>query len=224
MKKIAVNIVDEINLQEAHDNVINFLYSTRDEYFRDLEQNNIKIDYYICHPHVKEIYTGPLFENSTITSSVLTNEEVMFNNVHNGTNTEILARLKNLFRVMYRSYINSQAIHQNTTKHLYDMVISYDKNHSLMYFKTNKKNFTLEQDFMFINIIEPRWLNVDYTYYACATSTFFKIVNFWRFLSIVSDQTFNIWTWLDGRIDADRFIFPMWLSNQNIKVRNIRGL
>ena len=164
-----------------------------------------------------------MFENSTVISSVLTHEETMFNNVHNGTNAEMLGRVKSLFKVMYRSYINSLAIHKNTTANLYNMVISYDTSLRIFQIK-NKKNFTLEQDFLFINILEPRWLNIDYRFYACATSTFFKMVNFWQFMSIVSDSTFKIWTWMEGRIDTDRFVFPMWLQNQSIKVRKLDEL
>ena len=223
MKKIAVNVVEELNLQEVHNNIVNFLYLDIADYHKDLELNDIQIDYFICHPNVKEVFNGRMFENSTVISSLLTHEDTMFNNVHNGTNSDILAQIKLLFKVMYRSYINSLAIHKNTTKNLYNMVISYDN--SLKDFKIkNKKNFTLEQDYLFINIIEPRWLNVNYKFYACATSTFFKIVNFWHFTSIFSDSTFKIWTWLEGRIDTDRFIFPMWLNNQFIKVREINDL
>lgn len=223
MKKIAVNIVEELDLLEVHRNVVNFLYADINEYHNDLRQNNIQIDYFICHPNIKEVFNGRMFENSTVISSVLTHEETMFNNVHNGTNAEMLGRVKSLFKVMYRSYINSLAIHKNTTANLYNMVISYDTSLRIFQIK-NKKNFTLEQDFLFINILEPRWLNIDYRFYACATSTFFKMVNFWQFMSIVSDSTFKIWTWMEGRIDTDRFVFPMWLQNQSIKVRKLDEL
>ena len=223
MKKIAVNIVSEIDMIEAHNNVVDFLFSSREAYEQELANGNIQIDYFVCHSDVKEVYNGPGFENSTVVSTILTHEETMFNNVNNGTNSYTLEQVKSLFKVMYRSYINSLAMHKNITKNFYDMVISYD--HGLKDYRVkNKKNFTLEQDFLFINIVEPRWLNVNYKFYACATSTFFKIVNFWQFMSIVSDSTFKIWTWMEGRIDADGFILPMYLNNQFIKVRDINDL
>jgi len=223
MKKIAVNVVEELNLQEVHNDIVNFLYPDITDYHKDLELNNIQIDYFICHPNVTEVFNGTMFENSNITSSILTHEDTMFNNMNNGTNSDTLQRVKSLFKVMYRSHINALAIHKNSTKNLYNMIISYDN--SLKDFKVkNNKNFTVEQDFLFINIIEPRWLNVNYKFYVCATSTFFRIVNFWHFLSIVSDSTFKIWTWMESRPDADRFIFPMWLNNQFIKVREINDL
>lgn len=223
MKKIAVSIVSEIDMIEAHNNVVDFLFSSRQAYEQELANGNIQIDYFICHSDVKEFYNGPGFENSTIVSTILTHEDTMFNNVCNGTNLETLKRVKSLFKVMYRSYINSMAIHKHTTKNLYDMVISYD--HGLKNFRIkNKNNFTLEQDFLFTNILEPRWLKINYRFYACTTSTFFKIVNFWYFISIVSDSTFKIWDWLDGHPNADEFILPMYLTNQFIKVREINEL
>jgi hypothetical protein len=223
MKKIAVNIVSEIDMIEAHNNVVDFLFSDRQAYEQELANGNIQIDYFVCHADVKEAYHGPGFENSTIVSTILTNEETMFNNVHNGTNSYTLEQVKSLFKVMYRSYINSLVIHKNTTKNLYDMVISYD--HGLQNFRIkNKKNFTLEQDFLFINIQEHRWAKVNYKFYACATSTFFKIVNFWQFTSVFSDNIFKIWTFLEGHPDTDRYLLPMYLNNQFIKIRELNDL
>lgn len=221
MKKIAVNIVSEINLVEAHNDVVNFLFSSREEYEQELANNNIQIDYFVCHADVKEVYTGPGFENSTIISSILPNEEKMFNNVHNGVNAETLAKVKPLFKRMYRSYINSLQLHRNATNNFYSMVIGYDN--CLKDFKlTKKKNFIIENDFLYTHVIEPRWLKVNYNIFVCSPSTFLKIVNTWHFLKIVSDQTFKIWEFLNNSENPDRFVFPMFTNMQCIKIRDIR--
>jgi len=222
MKKIAVNIVTEINMEEAHNNVINFLFSSRQAYEQELANGNIQIDYFVCHADVKEVYNGPAFENSTVISSVLTNEEAMFNNIQNGTNSGITQRIKPLFKRMYRSYINSQQMHRNLTKNFYDMVISYDT--CIKDFKVQKKkDFCIENDFVYTQIIEPRWLKVNYLIFVSSLPTFFKIVNLWHFLKIVSDSTFKIWHFVDTVDDPDKFVFPMWLNMQTIKVRGVRS-
>lgn len=223
MKKIAVNIVSEIDMIEAHNNVVDFLFSSREAYEQELANGNIQIDYFVCHADVKEVYDGPGFENSTIVSTILVNEETMFNKVHNGTNQEMLDRIKPLFKKMYRSYINSLQLHKRTTKNFYDMVIGYDP--CLRDFKIEKKkDFNVENDFFYTSVIEPRWLKINYNIFVCSPSTFIKIVNFWHFLKIVADTTFKIWKFVDEVDDPDKFIFPMWLNMQTIKVRGIRTI
>lgn len=222
MKKIAVNIVTEINIEEAHNDVINFLFSSRQAYEQELVNGNIQIDYFVCHANVKEPHDAPGFENSAIVSTVLVNEEQMFNQIHNGTNELILNKVKPLFKQMYRSYINSLQIHKRTTKNFYDMVISYDnclKDFSVQ----QKKNFSLENNFVYTCIIEPRWLKINYNVLICSTPTFFKIVNLWHFFKIVSDSTFKIWDFINSADRPDRFVLPMWLNMQSIKVRGIRN-
>jgi hypothetical protein len=223
MKKIAVNVVKEINMEEAHNDVVNFLFSNKEEYLNELKLGNIQINYFVCHSDVKEEYDGPAFENSEVVSSLLVNEDTMFNNIDNGTNTVTLSRNKNLFKHMYRSYINSLQIHKRCTTHLYDMVINYSND--LKSFKIkNINSFKQEADFFHVHILEPKWLKVNYNVYACSPSTFFKVVNFWYFLSIVSDQTFRVWDFIDKCEDSERFVLPMWLNMQSIKVRDINEL
>lgn len=222
MKKIAVSIVTEIDMIEAHNDVVNFLFSNRQAYEQELAKGNIQIDYFVCHADVREVYDGPGFENSTIVSTILTHEETMFNNVHNGTNSQILERIKPLFKRMYRSSINANQLHKRTTKNFYDMVIGYDN--CIKDFRIHKKkDFFIENDFLYSNIIEPRWLKINYNIFVCSPATFCKIVNIWHFLKIVSDATFKIWEFIDKAEDPDRFVFPMWLNMQCIKVREIRS-
>jgi len=222
MKKIAVNVVTEMNLIEVHNDVVNFLYSSRQAYEQDIAEGNIQIDYFVCHADVKEIYNGPGFETSTIISSILINEEEMFNNIHNGVNSNILERVKPLFKQMYRSYINANKIHKNMTRNFYDMVLSYDN--CLKDFRIkNKKNFFIENDFLFTHVIEPRWLKVNYNIIVCSPMTFFKIVNVWHFFKVVADSTFKIWDFVDKVNDPDKFVFPMWTNMQNIKIRDMHN-
>ena len=222
MKKIAVNIVSEIDMIEAHNNVVDFLFSSRQAYEQELANGNIQIDYFVCHADVKEVYDGPGFENSTIVSTILTHEETMFNNVNNGVNSDTLVRLKPMFKRMYRSYINSNQIHRRLTKNFYDMVISYDN--CLKDFRIKKKkDFCIENDFFYTNIIEPRWIKANYHVFVCSPVTFFKLVNVWHFLKIVSDSTFKIWEFVSKVDDPDKFVIPMWLNMQTIKVREIHS-
>lgn len=220
MKKIAVNIVTEINMAEAYNDVINFLFTDKEEYERELAAGKIRIDFFVCHADVKEVYNGPAYKNSKVISSILVNEEKMFQTVNNGLNSQTLLKNKKLFKQIYRSYINSIQMHKNTTKSFYDMVISYD--HSLKNFTHKKKtDFTIENDFLYTHIIEPRWLKIDYKLFVCSPATFFKIVNMWHFLKIVADSTFKIWQFIETAQDADKFVLPMWLNMQSIKVRRI---
>jgi len=222
MKKIAVSIVTEQNLVEVHNDVINFLFSDRKTYEQELFNNNIQIDYFICHANVKEVFEGSVFENSTVVSSILVNEEKMFDNIHNGHNEETLIKLKPLFTRMYRSYINSLQLHKHTTKNFYDMVIGYDN--CLKEFRIHpKQNFTVENDFLYTHIIEPRWLKINYNIFICSPSTFLKIVNVWHFFKIISDQTFRIWEFLQASENPDRFVLPMFTNMQTIKIRDIRN-
>ena len=222
MKKVAVNVITEQNLLEVHNDVINFLFSDRETYEQELANNNIQIDYFICHPNVTEGFYGTAFENSTIISSRLVNEERMFNNVHNGYNEETLIKLKPLFTRMYRSYINSLQLHKHTTKNFYDMVIGYDN--CLKDFRIHpKQNFTIENDFLYTHIIEPRWLKINYDIFICSPSTFLKMVNVWHFFKIISDQTFKIWDFLQTAENPDRFVLPMFTNMQTIKIRDIRN-
>ena len=222
MRKIAVSIVTEIDMIEAHNDVVNFLFSSREAYEQELANGNIQIDYFICHADVKEVYDGPGFENSTIVSTILKHEETMFNNINNGTNSSILTRIKPLFKRMYRSSINAGQLHKRTTKNFYDMVIGYDN--CIKDFRIQKKrDFFIENDFLYTCIIEPRWLKINYNIFVCSPATFYKMVNIWHFLNIVSDSTFKIWEFLDKSNDPDRFVFPMWLNMQCIKVREIHS-
>jgi hypothetical protein len=205
---------------EAHNNVVAFLFPSREIYEQEVVNGNIQIDYFVCHADVQEVYDGPGFENSTIVSTILVNEETMFNKVHNGTNEQMLARIKPLFKKMYRSYINSIQLHKRTTKNFYDMVIGYDP--CLRDFKIEKKkDFNIENEFFYTSVIEPRWLKINYNVFVCSPATFMKIVNFWHFLKIVADATFKIWEFVDKVEDPDKFVFPMWLSMQTIKIRRI---
>ena len=220
MKKIAVNIVSEIDLIEAHNNVVAFLFPSREIYEQEVVNSNIQIDYFVCHADVREVYDGPGFENSTIVSTILVNEETMFNKVHNGVNSEILKRVEPLFKRMYRLYLNSIQLHKRTKKNFYDLVIGYDD--CIRNFKIQKKtNFSVEYDFFYTHIIEPRWLKINYNLFVCSSSTFLKIVNIWHFLQTVSDSTFKIWHFITESAEPDKFVFPMWLSMQSVKVRNI---
>lgn len=222
MRKIAVSIVSEIDMIEAHNDVVNFLFSSRQAYEQELANGNIQIDYFICHADVREFYDGPGFENSTIVTTMLTHEETMFNNVNNGVNSVILQRIKPLFKRMYRSSINANQLHKRTTKNFYDMVIGYDN--CIKDFRIHKKkDFFIENDFLYTSVIEPRWLKINYNIFVCSPATFCKIVNIWHFFKIVSDSTFKIWEFLDKSDDPDRFVFPMWLNMQCIKVREIHS-
>ena len=49
MRKIAVSIVSEIDMIEAHNDVVRFLFSSREAYEQELATGNIQIDYFICH-------------------------------------------------------------------------------------------------------------------------------------------------------------------------------
>jgi hypothetical protein len=222
MKKIAVNVIDEVNIEEVHNDVINFLFSNRETYNQEVANNNIQIDYFICHSNVTNSFYGPAFENSTIISSPLVNEEKMFNNVHNGVNDKTLSQVRILFNRMYRSYINSLQLHKYTKNNFYNMVISYDN--CLKDFRVQqKKDFTIENDFLYTHIIEPRWLKINYNIFVCSPSTFLKIVNVWHFLKIVSDQTFKIWEFLQTSENPDRFVLPMFTNMQTIKIRDIHN-
>ena len=86
-----------------------------------------------------------------------------------------------------------------------------------------KKDFCIENDFFYTNIIEPRWIKANYHVFVCSPVTFFKLVNVWHFLKIVSDSTFKIWEFVSKVDDPDKFVIPMWLNMQTIKVREIHS-
>ena len=223
MHKIAVNITEVHNLEEVHRNVVNFLYPVYQDYLNDVGQNMIRIDFYICHEYVEEKISYSAFDNTTIRSSLLINKDKMFDNVHNGKNDMVLDKCKKLFATTYKSYINAQAIQKNILVDSYSMIITYSPN-IINYKINNHSDFYIEDNFIFAFIKEPRWLKLDYNFYVCNVTTFFKLVNFWYFLNTVSDNTFKIWDWFTGIDDCEEFILPLWLNMQSIKIRRIDGI
>lgn len=223
MRKIAVNITEAYDLEEVHRNIVHFLYPVYQDYLNDVGQNLIRIDFYICHEDVKEPTTYSAFDNTTIRSSLLVNKDKMFANVHNGKNDLVLSKCKKVFDTVYKSYINSLAIHRNIIADTYSMIISYSPgivNHKI----SNHSDFIVEDNFIFGFIKEPRWLKLDYSFYVCNPATFFKLVNFWHFLRVLEDNTFKIWNWFTVIEDCEEFILPMWLNMQSIKIRQISGI
>lgn len=223
MHRIAVNITEAYELEEVHRNVVNFLYPVYQDYLNDVGQNMIRIDFYVCHEYVKEPVSYSAFDNTTVRSSLLVNRDKIFDAVHNGKNDMVLDKCKKLFTTMYKSYINAQVIQKNIIADTYSMIINYGPN-IVNYKINNHNNFFLEDNFMFVFVKEPRWVKLDYNFYACNIPTFFKIINFWHFLRAVGDSTFKIWDWFTTIEDCEEFILPMWLNMQSIKIRRIDGI
>lgn len=209
IKKIAVNVIGSYDLNDIHNDVINFLYPVIDEL------NSIQIDYFICNQDVTDKNKEYHLENSSVIYTPLVNEDHFLNLVTTSENRFIIKTLHKIFKISFRSYLNSIAIQQDSLNNIYGMVITY----SPMIKDCKINSLLIEQDFLYARMsADFRPLMLDYDLCITNMSTFFKVVNLWHFLSKIDNSSkLHI-------ADNNIHIFSSWLNMQNIRVRDLCDL
>ena len=223
MKKVAVNIVDSYDLHQVHTDVVNYLYGSHELYDKDVAQGAIQIDYYVCNDSTTtNSYPLDFAIGSTVYNTQLRGYNELASTLQTGKNAELCLKTNKLVRNLYRSWVNGNALQKNAAKDVYSIVITYSpllgRHRSRFLYD---KDFLMELDILYAIVYEPRLLKMDYDCFVSSYYGFNKLVNFWRFLPYVEDSTFRIWDWFNTSDDPAKFILPMWLNMQSIKVRDI---
>lgn len=224
IKKIAVNVVDMYDLKQAHEHIINYLYPDRDAYQEDVSQNRIRIDFYVCHQHITEDSAIAATDNINVFKSVPSGIKFQLDQIRTDQNRECVDKFMPLLKSLYQSWINSQQLLKQAQNHIYSLVINYSpklQHHQARY--SHSREFRTELDIFNAIIYEPRWLKIDYDCYVTSVYGFNKTVNFWRFMPYITTDMFKLWTWYNLP-EADRFVLPLWLQMQAMKVRSINEL
>lgn len=224
VKKIAVNVVGNYDLKQAHEDVINYLYPNRQTYEQDVKLNRIRIDYYVCHQQVTEDFVNVAANHINVFRSAPRGMEFQLNQIRTNANRECVDRFSVLLQSLYQSWINSQQMLKQAENHIYSLVINYSpklQSHRAKY--SHSRLFKTELDIFNAIIYEPRWLKIEYDCYVTSVYGFNKLVNFWRFMPYVTSDTFKVWVWYDLP-EADKFALPLWLQQQAMKVRSIDEL
>ena len=224
IKKIAVNVVDDYDLKQAHDDVVAYLYPDRQAYLQDISLNRIRIDFYVCHQRITENSAEVAADNINVFRSAPRGMEFQLNQIRTNQNRDSVVKFQPLLQNLYLSWINSQQILKQAQNHVYSMVINYSpklQGHNAQY--SHSRLFKTELDIFNAIIYEPRWLKIEYDCYVTSVYGFNKTVNFWRFMPYITDDTFKVWNWVELP-EADKFVLPLWLSMQVLKVRSINEL
>lgn len=224
IKKIAVNVVSACDLNQAHADVINYLYPDYAAYQEDVNQNAIRIDYYVCHDHINQDSTEAISSTASVFRSVPRGKQFQLNRIRTDANADSVDRFSRFLESLYQSWINNIQIQNHNLNHAYSLVINYSpklQSHRAKY--SYDRKFITELDIFNTIIYEPRWLKIDYDCYVTSACGFSKTVNFWQFMPYVTSDTFKLWSWYDLP-DADQFILPLWLNQQALKVRSIDEL
>jgi hypothetical protein len=224
IKKIAVNVTSAYDLKQAHEHIINYLYSDRAAYQEDVRQNKIRIDYFVCHSGITEDSGAVITDTVSVFKSVPRGMEFQLNRIRTDQNRECADKFRSLLESLYLSWINSQQLLKQAQNHIYSLVINYSpklQHHRAKY--SHSREFRTELDIFNAIIYEPRWLKIDYDCYVTSVYGFNKTVNFWQFMPYITTDTFKIWVWYNLP-EADRFVLPLWLQMQAMKVRSINEL
>ncbi len=224
IKKIAVNVVGDYDLKQAHEDVINYLYPNRQAYEQDVKLNRIRIDFYVCTEHTAEDSAVVAADTVNVFRSRPMGLEFQLNQIRTNDNRECVDKFNTLLRSLYLSWINSQQMLKQAENHIYSLVINYSpklQSHHARY--SHSRLFKTELDIFSAIIYEPRWLKIEYDCYVTSQYGFNKTVNFWRFMPYITSDTFKLWVWYDLP-DADKFALPLWLQQQAMKVRSINEL
>jgi hypothetical protein len=219
VKKIAVNVVDTYDLKQAHLDIINYLYPDRQASNQDVENKRIRIDYFVCN-EVTGTSVNKVSDTVSIHNTQLEGEDFQLNRIRTNDNKVTVEKFRRLLVRLYRSWLNGQVILQQAQDHIYSHVITYSPvlaSHHARF--AHAKGFVTELDIVSAIIYEPRWLKIDYDCFVTSMYGFNKIVNFWQFMPYVTDDTFRIWNWSELP-DADKFLLPVWLGMQALKVRS----
>jgi hypothetical protein len=223
VKKIAVNVVDTYDLKQAHRDIINYLYPDQQLYHQDVANKRIRIDYFVCNQHTVTT-SNQITEQISVHNTQLRGEDFQLLRIRTNENKATLDKSRRLLVQLYRSWLNSQLILQQAQDHIYSQVITYSpklSGHRARF--AHAKSFVTELDIFSTVILEPRWLKIDYDCYVTSMYGFNKTVNLWQFMPYVTDDTFKVWNWAELP-DADKFILPVWLNMQSLKVRSIDEL
>jgi hypothetical protein len=224
VKKIAVNVVDGYDLKQAHADVIDYLYPNRQAYQQDVDLKRIRMDFYVCHQQITEDSVTVAADNVNVIRSVPRGMEFQLDRIRTNQNRDSVVKFQPLLQNLYLSWINSQQILQQAQNHIYSLVINYSpklRSHRAKY--SHSRLFKTELDIFNAIIYEPRWLKIEYDCYATSVYGFNKTVNFWQFMPYITDDTFKVWNWADLP-ESDKFVLPLWLGMQALKVRNINEL
>lgn len=224
IKKIAVNVVDMYDLKQAHADVVNYLYPNRQTYEQDVSLNRIRIDFYVCHQHITKDSAIAATDNVNVFKSVPMGMEFQLDQIRTNHNRECVDKFKPLLDSLYLSWINSQQLLKQAQNHIYSLVINYSpklQHHQAQY--SHSREFRTELDIFNAIIYEPRWLKIEYDCYVTSVYGFNKTVNFWKFMPYITSDTFKLWVWYDLP-EAEKFVLPLWLQQQALKVRSIDEL
>lgn len=224
IKKIAVNVVGNYDLKQAHEDVVNYLYPNRQTYEQDVKLNRIRIDFYVCHQQITEDSATVAADTVNVFRSVPRGMEFQLEQIRTNDNRLCADKFSLLLQSLYQSWINSQQMLKQAENHIYSLVINYSpklQSHHAQY--SHSRLFKTELDIFSAIIYEPRWLKIEYDCYVTSMYGFNKLVNFWRFMPYITSDTFKVWVWFDLP-EAEKFVLPLWLQMQAMKVRSIDEL
>ena len=224
IKKIAVNVVGNYDLKKAHEDVVNYLYPNRQTYEQDVKLNRIRIDFYVCHQQITEDSATVAADTVNVFRSVPRGMEFQLEQIRTNDNRLCADKFSLLLQSLYQSWINSQQMLKQAENHIYSLVINYSpklQSHHARY--SHSRLFKTELDIFSAIIYEPRWLKIEYDCYVTSMYGFNKLVNFWRFMPYITTDTFKVWNWFDLP-EAEKFVLPLWLQMQAMKVRSIDEL
>lgn len=240
-RNVAVNITSHCDLDIIHKKVVAFLFQKGEKEYLVFPEL-YKIDYYICHPGIKEPSQNRKFLNSMVYYSPAENELELLKSLVHDANNLIFKATNKLSPMLFRSYINSNVMHKSIYTTTYDCVINYsDKienykmdNHLTHYDEvtgnlySHNKHF-IENNLFYTTVICPMVPEVDYSFFVTTQSTFLRVVMFWQFIRLLDDNIWKTNWWTDWKNDTnskkpDGFILPCWLDMQGIYIRNADAL
>lgn len=239
--KVAVNITSHCDLDAVHKKVVEFLFQKGEKEYLDFPEL-YKIDYYICHPGVKEPSQNRKFLNSMVYYSPAENELGLLKSLAHDWNKQLIQVTDDLCKMFFRSYVNSNVMHKSIYTGAYDCVINYsDKiedykmaNHFTHYdiatgnpFSSNKH--FIENNLFYSIIICPMVPEVDYSFFVTTQSTFLRVIMLWQFIRLLDDWSWGADWWVNWKNNTDSkkpdgFILPCWLDMQGIYIRNADAL
>ena len=241
LRKVAVNLTYDCDLEQVHKNVVNFLFSKGEQEYL-VFPDYFKIDYYICHPGIKQETSQKQFLNSTVYFSPSVNEQALLNSIKHDWNKLVVQATENICEMFFRSYINSTAMHKNLYSDAYDCVINYSENitkykmdkHFCVYDTVTNKVYPenthfIENNLFYCDVICPMYPELDYSFFVTTQSTFNRVILFWQFVRLLDDSSWGYSWWIEwkkdpSKSDADKFILPCWLDMQAIYPRSANGL